>query len=156
MAATLEAYENEVRECNILTGNSVEDTIMLLNLKKMVPETIRERLETHDVQTYAEAKEYALKQVRNLKPKIKLTSIDLHEQEEEEEEEKPPKKTRFQEESREEDNNEDYSKDDLLAWPGKGPGKGRKGANQKGGKRKGRQGGVPRGLPLLRRLRSSD
>ncbi len=37
VVSTLEANENEVREYNILTGNKVEDTIMLLNLKKMVP-----------------------------------------------------------------------------------------------------------------------
>ena len=40
---------------------------MLLNLKKMMPEVIRERLETHDVETYSLAKAYAIKQVRNLK-----------------------------------------------------------------------------------------
>ncbi len=99
VVSTLEAYENEVREYKILTGNTVEDTIMLVNLKKMVPESNRERVETKDVQTYAEAKEYALKQVRNLKPKAKPITIDLHEEEEEEEEEKPRKKTRLQEEN---------------------------------------------------------
>ncbi len=152
VVSTLEAYENEVREYKILTGNQVEDSIMLLNLKKMVPDTIRERLERHDVQTYSEAKEYALKQVRNLKPKSKPISLDLHEEEEEEEEERPKKKTRFQEESPEEENDEDYSKDDLLAWLGKGPGKGKKGSNPKGVNSQGRQGGVPWHVPLLRRV----
>ena len=78
VVSTLEAYEDEVREYKTLTGNNVEYTLMLLNLKKMVPETIRERLETHDVQTYAEAKEYALKQARNLKPMSKPITLDLH------------------------------------------------------------------------------
>ena len=45
VVSTLEAYENEVREYKILTSNQVEDSIMLLNLKKMVPDIVRERLE---------------------------------------------------------------------------------------------------------------
>ena len=77
-----------------------------------------------------------MKPARNLKPKSKPISLDLHEEEEEEVEERPKRKTRFQEESPEEENDEDYSKDDLLAWLGKGPGKGKKGSNPKGGKGK--------------------
>jgi hypothetical protein len=137
VVSTLEAYENEVREYKILTGNTVEDSIKVLNLKKMVPEVIRERLETHDVQTYAEAKEYALKQVRNLKKTSKTHQLDLNE-EEGEKENKP------------EGEEEEYSKEDLLAWLGKGPGKGgSKGANPKGGKGKEGKWGLPRKLPLL-------
>ena len=45
----------------------MEDNVKVINLKRMMPEAIRERLETLDLQTYAEAKEYAIKQARNLK-----------------------------------------------------------------------------------------
>ena len=34
VVSTLEAYENDVREYKILTSNTVEDSIMLLNLQK--------------------------------------------------------------------------------------------------------------------------
>ena len=37
VVSTLDAYENDVREYKILTNNTVEDAIMLINLKKMVP-----------------------------------------------------------------------------------------------------------------------
>ncbi len=151
VVATLEAYENEVREYRILTGNQVEDSIMLINLKKMVPENIRERLETVDIQSYAVGKEYALKQVRNLKKTSKTITLDFNDDEEEEEvEERPKRKTRFQEEAPEEDDGDQLlawlqkgqDKDDLLAWLAKGSGKGKKGGpNSKGGKGKDGKGG---------------
>ena len=150
--ATLEAYENDVREYKILTGNPMEDAIMLLNLKKMMPEVIRERLETHDVETYALAKAYAIKQVRNLKTTSKTHPLDYNDdEEEEEEEERPKKKTRFQDEAPEEEYDGDQllawlqkgqGKDDLLAWLAEGSGKGKKGGpNSKGGKGKNGKGG---------------
>lgn len=49
----------------------------------MMPETIRERLETLDLQTYNEAKEYAIKQARNLKKNFQTSTFDLNENEEE-------------------------------------------------------------------------
>ena len=128
VVSTLEAYESDIWEYQILTGNQMDNTMMVVNLKKMMPEVIRERLETLDLQTYAEAKEYAIKQARNLKKNSKTLPLDLNENEEEMEE-KPRKKTRFQEESPEEENDDDYFKDDLLAWLGKGPGKGKKCSN---------------------------
>ena len=85
----------------------------------MMPEVIRERLETLDLQTYAEAKEYAIKQARNLKKTSKTSTLDPLENEEETEEKKK-KKTRFQEESQEEEEEDSYSRDDMLAWLGKG------------------------------------
>ena len=60
--------------------------------------------------------------------------------------------TRFQEEGQDEEEDDPYSTyslEDLLLWMGKGPGKG----NNKG-KSKNWKGGVPRNLPLLRRLRA--
>ena len=45
-------------------------------------------------------------------------------EDEEETEDKKRKKTRFQEESQE-DEEDSYSRDDILAWLGKGPGKGK-------------------------------
>ena len=76
--------------------------MMVINLKNMMPEVIRERLETLDLQTYAEAKEYAIKQARNLKKNSKSSTLDSFEKEEEMEEEKKEEEkkkmnTRFQE-----------------------------------------------------------
>ena len=73
----------------------------------MMPEVIRERLETLDLQEYKEAKEYAIWQARNLKKTSKTSTLDLHEEEEEMDEKK---KTRFQEEAQEE------ADDDILAY----------------------------------------
>ena len=83
VVSTLEAYEGDIREYQILTGNQMDNTMMVVNLKKMMPEVIRERLETLDLQTYAEAKEYAIKQARNLKKPGKTSTLDLNEDEEE-------------------------------------------------------------------------
>ena len=76
VVSTLEAYEGDIREYQIVTGNRMDNTMMVVNLKKMMPEVIRERLETLDLETYAEAKEYAIKQARNLK-KNSITSTRL-------------------------------------------------------------------------------
>ena len=45
----------------------------------MIPEVIRERLETLDLQTYKEAKEYAIKQARKLKKTSSTSTLDLNE-----------------------------------------------------------------------------
>ena len=79
---------------------------------------------------YSEAQEYAIKQARNLKKNSKSSILGLNENEEEMEDKK---KTRFQDESQEEGDDDSYSKDDLLAWFGKGPGKGSKGSGSNGG-----------------------
>ena len=107
-----------------------------------MPEAIRERLETLDLQTYAEAKEYAIKQARSLKRN--LPNLDTRPSRERGRDGgQEEKKTRFQEESQEEEDS--YFRDDILAWLGKGPGKGNKGSNPKLGKRKDGNGGGSRG-----------
>lgn len=104
----------------------------VLSLKKMLPEVIRERLDTLHVQDYPAAKEYAIKQARLLKKGSNTSTIDLNEDEDEVEEKK--KRTRFQDESPEAGNEESQC-NEFLAWMGKGPGKGNKGP---GGKSKGK------------------
>ena len=145
VVATIEAYENDIREYQILTGNPTDNTMMVVNLKKIMPETIRGRLDTLDLESYKEAKEYAIKQSRNLKKNSKHSSLDSCEHEEEpeverqREPEKKNKKTRFQEEGQDDDGDDpysSYSREDLFFWMGKGPGKGNnkgKGKHGKGG-----------------------
>ena len=143
--ATIEAYENDIREYQILTGNPIDNAMMVVNLKRMMPETIRERLDTLDLESYKEAKEYAIKQSRNLKKNSKPSNLDSceHEEESEEERKKEPekkKKTRFQEEGQDEEEDDPYStysREDLLLWMGKGPGKGNNKGNGKGKNGKG-------------------
>ena len=78
------------------------------------------------------AKEYAIKQARALQKKKggEALPLDLNEDEEEK------KKVHFEESPQEEE--ESYTKDELLAWLGKGSGKGGKGG--KGPKGKGGKG----------------
>ena len=68
--------------------------------------------------------------------------------------EKNNKKTRFQEEGQDDEGDDpysSYSREDLLLWMGKGPGKGNNKGKGKNGKR-----GVPRYMPLLRRLLAQE
>ena len=140
VVSTLEAYENDIREYQILTGNPTDNAMMVVNLKKMMPETIRERLDTLDLESYKEAKGYVIKQARNLKKNSKTPSLDSCENGEETEEERKKeqekkKNTRFQEESQDEEEYDPYStysREDLLLWMGKGPGKGNNKGNGKG------------------------
>ena len=74
VVATIEAYEADIREYQNLTGSTMDNTIKVLSLKKMLPDVIRERLDTLDVQDYLLAKEYAIKQARILK-KLSLIHI---------------------------------------------------------------------------------
>ena len=67
VVATIEAYESDIREYQNRNGNAMDNTMTVMNLKKMLPEVIRERLETLDLQSYAVAKGYAIKQARALK-----------------------------------------------------------------------------------------
>ena len=57
VVSTLEAYEGDIREYQILIGNRMDNTMMVVNLKNMMPDVIRERLGTLDLETYNEAKE---------------------------------------------------------------------------------------------------
>ena len=66
----------------------MDDTMKVINLERMIPEVIRERLETLDLQEYKEAKEKAIKQARNLNNTSKTSTLDLHEDEGEIEEQK--------------------------------------------------------------------
>ena len=64
VAATIETWEGELREYKNLTGDTVDNTLKVLNLKRMLPEAIRKMLQTIELTNYAEANEYALKQAR--------------------------------------------------------------------------------------------
>ena len=136
VAATIETWEGELRAYTELTGNTVDNTLQVLNLKRILPESIRKMLQTMKNTTYAEAKEYALKQARALhKEKDPSQPLDLAENEEEKrrKEEKNERKVKFEDDPNE---GESYTHDELLAWIGKGPGKGGKGGGKKGSKGK--------------------
>ncbi len=128
--ATIAAWEEEVREYKMLTGLEVDNNLMMLNLKRILPVDIDEMLQTVEISEYAQAKEYALKQARVLSKKkgYKPLQLDLQE----DEEETPKRKVQFEEEPSQEP--ESYSKDELLAWLGKGSSKGGKGGKGKEGK----------------------
>ena len=117
----------ELREYTTLTGKVMENSLKMINLERMLPESIRRMLQTVEIKDYTKAKEYAIKQVRALKrekdPKNK--TLDLNEDEDEK------KKVTF-----EEPPNLDavYTNEDWLCYIGKGAGKGGKGTGQKGGK----------------------
>ena len=148
VAATIETWEGELREYTSLTGLAVDNTLKLLNLKRMLPEAIRKMLQTVELTDYTEAKEYAMKQARVLqKENPKSPTLDLNEDEEVTGERK--KKVKFEEETPEKE--ESYTNDELLAWMGKGSTKGNKGSGPKGGKW-----GLPGDMPLLRDLRAQD
>ena len=130
VTATIAAWEEEVREYKMLTGLEVDNNLMMLNLKRILPVDIEEMLQTVEISEYALAKEYALKQARVLSKKKgnKPLQLDLNE----DEEETPKKKVQFEEEPPQEP--ESYTKDELLAWLGKGSSKGGKGGKGKEGK----------------------
>ena len=125
--ATIETWEGEIREYTSLTGLVVENTLKILNIKRMRPEIINKMPATVDITDYNEAKEYAVKQARVLQKEKdpKNATLDLNEDEGEK------KKVTFDDTPAQE---ETYSADELLAWMGKGPGKGNKGPGQKGSK----------------------
>ena len=128
MVATIATWEEELREYTMLTGLEVDITLKLLNLKRILPEEIEEMLQTVEITEYPLAKEYAIKQARALQKKKggKAVPLDLNEDEEEK------KKVHFEESPQEEE--ESYTKDEFLAWMGKGPGKGGKAKGGKGSK----------------------
>ena len=149
VVTAIETWEGELREYKLLTGLAVDNTLMVLNLKRMLPDSIKKMLQTVDCEHYEEAKEYAIKQARALTKDSKSPTLDLNEKEEETEEKKEEKrkKVSFQNESPEEENYDHCTEDELLAWLKKGGGKGAKGTGPKGS-----NGGVPGELPLLRCL----
>ena len=66
VVATIETWEGELREYTSLTGLAVDNTLKLLNLKRMLPEAIRNMLQTVELTDYTAAEEYAIKQARVL------------------------------------------------------------------------------------------
>ena len=93
-------------------------------------------LQTVQITGYSEAKEYALKQARVLQKEKdpKSTSLDLAEDGEEQvDKRRTMKKVKFEDDQNDE---ETYTHDELLAWIGKGPGKGGKGNGKNGSKGK--------------------
>ena len=66
----------------------MDNTSMVLNLKRMLPEAIKKMLQTVEYEDYDEAKEYAIKQARALMKESKATTLDLSEREGETEEKK--------------------------------------------------------------------
>ena len=140
VVATIETWEGELREYTSLTGLAVENTLKLLNLERMLPEAIKKMLQTVEIKDYTEAKEYATNQARVLlkEKDPKAATLDLNEDEEEKAEKKkvtfddPPekeegteekkkKKVNFPNEDPEEEKEGNYTRDELLAWIGKGP-----------------------------------
>ena len=85
VATTIEQWQGEIREYTNLTGFGVENHQKMLNLKRMLPKTIKDMLQTIELTDYKEAKEHVLKQARALKNERepKPATIDLNENEEE-------------------------------------------------------------------------
>ena len=81
-----------------MTGRVAEDFLKVVHLKRMLPETIRDMLQTVGLTTFKECKEYALEQARaqrNEKEAIPKASLDLDLSEDEGEK----KKVRFEEDA---------------------------------------------------------
>jgi hypothetical protein len=66
VVATIESWEADLREYMTLTGLIVENTILVVNLKRLLPEAIRRMLQTVGYTDYIQAKEYAIRQARVL------------------------------------------------------------------------------------------
>jgi len=133
VVAIIEEWEGELREYKKLTGLDVDNTLKLLNLERMLPESIAKMLQTVEITDYDKAKEYAIKQakaqIKNMGSKGVFLDLNEHEAELGG---KKNKKDKLDEEPPEQE--EPYSVDSRLAWIGKGPGKGGKGSGTKGGK----------------------
>ena len=132
VVAAIETWEEELLQYKSMTGLTMDNTLMVLNLKRMLPESIKKMLQTVEYENYDEAKEYAIKQARALMKDSKAQTLDLNEKEEDTEEAK--KKVTFQTEVPEEEDYDKCTKDELLAWLKKGNGKGNKGCGPKGNK----------------------
>ena len=66
VVATIESWEADLREYTSLTGLIVENTILVVNLKRLLPEAIRKMLQTVGYTDYTQAKGYAIRQARVL------------------------------------------------------------------------------------------
>ena len=78
-------WEEELREYENLTGTEVEEYWKIITLKKILPEKVRTMLQTMNIVTYKESKEYALHQARALRtdnPSRPTLDQDLNESEE--------------------------------------------------------------------------
>ena len=113
VVTAIETWEGELREYKNLTGVAVDNTLMVLNLKRMLPESIKKMLQTVEYEDYDEAKEYAIKQARALMAVSKAPTLDLNEKEEKTEETK--KNISFTTEVPEEEDYDTCTKDELLA-----------------------------------------
>ena len=83
VVTSIETWEGEHREYTSLTGLVVENTLKILNLKRMLPEAIKNMLQFVEITEYNEAKEYAIKQARVFQKEKdpKTTTLDLNEDE---------------------------------------------------------------------------
>ena len=83
VVAAIEKWEGELWEYTSLTGFAVENILKILNLKRMLPEAIKNMLATVDITDYNEAKEYAIKQARVLQKEKdpKNATLDFNEDE---------------------------------------------------------------------------
>ena len=95
VVATIASWEEEVREYKLLTGLEVDNTLMVLNLKRILPEEIEEMLQTVEITDYTQAKEYAIKQARVLQKKKGNEALPLDLNEDEEEAGERKKKVQF-------------------------------------------------------------
>ena len=60
----IEEFENETRKYQEVTGDAVKDSFLVLSLKRILPDKIRDMLQTADLAIYKECKDYATKQAR--------------------------------------------------------------------------------------------
>ena len=86
VVATIESWEADLKEYTTLTGQPVDNTIKVVNLKRLLPDAIRKMLQTVGHVDYTEAKEYAIKQARVLQKERsqKDMPLDLNEDDEKE------------------------------------------------------------------------
>jgi len=64
LVPAIEALENLYRRYTDLTGKEVEESLKIVKLRRTVPESIKEKMETVDLLTYTANKDYAIKQAR--------------------------------------------------------------------------------------------
>ena len=67
MVSTLESFDNETRKYTEVTGEPVDDAIKVMTMKKLILDKIRDMLQTADLTSYQECKDYAIKQARVIK-----------------------------------------------------------------------------------------
>ena len=117
VATAIAQWEGELREYTNMTGREAEDSLKVVHLKRKLPKTIRDMLQTVRLTTFKECKEYALEQARaqrNEKEASPKAALDLGLSEDEREK----KKVHFEEDAVTEGR---YNNDDWLCWRGKPP-----------------------------------